>query len=69
MKDQKDESGFSYNDICSAGGITRKQLSIILKGDHGVSIEKIEEVLLHVFGVKVGLIVGEITSNFDDFPE
>lgn len=67
MKDQKEETGFSYNDICSAGNITRKQLSTILKGEHGVSVEKIEEVLLNVFGVKVGLIIEEMTSDFDDF--
>ena len=67
MKDQKEDAGFSYKDICSAGNITRKQLSTILKGESGVSIEKIEDVLLHVFGVKVGLIIEEIPSNFDDF--
>lgn len=67
MKDQKEESGFSYRDICSAGNITRKQLSLILKGESGVSIEKIEEVLLYVFGVKVGLILEEISSDFEDF--
>lgn len=65
--DEKDECGFTYKDICSAGAITNKQLSAILKGESGVSIDKIEEVLSKVFGVSVGILVVKNKRDSEEF--
>lgn len=45
----KQEKGFSYEDICGNGGVTRKQVSAILHGRKGVSMELIEKVFNEVF--------------------
>tara|TARA_Y100001956_G_C4128568_1_gene191955 strand:- start:5347 stop:5565 length:219 start_codon:yes stop_codon:yes gene_type:complete len=45
----KQEKGLSYEDICGNGGVTRKQVSAILHGKKGVSLELIERVFKEVF--------------------
>ncbi|AOQ26855.1 hypothetical protein [Vibrio phage S4-7] len=45
----KQEKGLSYEDICGNGGVTRKQVSAILHGRKGVSMELIEKVFNEVF--------------------
>lgn len=49
----KQESGKTYDQICGEGDITRSQLSAILKGKKGVSIELIETLFKEVFDVEV----------------
>lgn len=53
----KAENDYSYTRMCNDSGLTRKQISAILKGRRGISMEKIEEFFDDVFGVELCLIV------------
>lgn len=55
----KEENGLTYTDMECDGKFTRKQISCILKGTPGVSIEKIEEFMKEVFDVKIELTIYE----------
>lgn len=45
----KEEKGLSYEDFRANSSLTNKQISCILSGRKGVSIDKIEEVFTNVF--------------------
>lgn len=48
-RELKDEKGLSYEDFRANSSLTNKQISCILSGRKGVSIDKIEEVFADVF--------------------
>lgn len=55
----KSENKMSYEDMCGNGNITRKQVSAILQGNKGVSIELIERVFKDVFNKEIAVVLSE----------
>lgn len=51
----KREQGLSYSDIEDKSNFSRKQISAVLNGKSGISMEKIEEFFLEVFEVELVL--------------
>jgi transcriptional regulator with XRE-family HTH domain len=56
-REMKLEEGYTYEDLTSLSGMTRKQISAILNGKSGVSFDKIEEFFLEVFDTELGVVV------------
>lgn len=55
----KKEQGYSYTDLESFTGMTRKQISIILNGKKGVSLDKIEEFFEKAFNMELSCVIGQ----------
>lgn len=49
----KDEHGMTYRYISENTGLTHKQISSIINGKSGVSIERIYSVIQELFNVKI----------------
>ena len=55
----KGENGYSYSDLESITGMTRKQISAVLNGKDGVSLSKIEEFFNKAFSVELSCAIGQ----------
>lgn len=53
----KEEHKYSYSDLECLTGLTRKQISDILKGRKGVSFDKIETFFFDAFDAELDLVV------------
>lgn len=53
----KEEKGLSYEDFRANSNLTNKQISCILSGRKGVSIDKIEEVFTDVFEEELVIVL------------
>lgn len=51
----KEDHGKTYSQITSEGNITRSQIAAIVKGENGISVDKIAEVIEVVFDVKIAV--------------
>lgn len=61
----KREKGLSYSDIEDKSNFSRKQISAVLNGKSGISMEKIEEFFLVVFDVEL-VLHSKINPNRSD---
>ena len=62
-KDLKTSNGYSYSDLESFTGMSRKQISAVLNGKQGVSLMKIEEFFMKAFDVSISVVVSDILGK------
>lgn len=61
----KKEKQYSYSDLESLTGLTRKQISCILKGSSGVSVDKIEQFFSDAFDTELEVIIVQKITDFE----